>query len=77
MAAMGVMYAGADTFNGSTGDDLILKTESLHHYRFTTREQTRQAIFEYIEVFYNRIRRHARIANQAPADFASQQQFAA
>ena len=49
-----------------------LKTESLHHYRFTTREQARQTIFEYIEVFYNRIRRHAKIGNQIPADFAKQ-----
>ena len=49
-----------------------LKTESLHHYRFTTREQARQVVFEYIEVFYNRIRRHAKIGNQVPADFANQ-----
>ena len=49
-----------------------LKTESLHHYRFATREQARQVVFEYIEVFYNRIRRHAKIGNQVPADFATQ-----
>ena len=49
-----------------------LKTESLHHYRFTNREQARQVVFEYIEVFYNRIRRHAKIGNKAPADFANQ-----
>jgi putative transposase len=36
-----------------------LKNESLHHYRFATREQSRQVVFEYIEVFYNRTRRHA------------------
>lgn len=47
-----------------------LKTESLYHYRFSTREQARQVIFEYIEVFYNRIRRHAEIGNQVPAEFA-------
>ena len=49
-----------------------LKTESLHHYHFATREQARQVTFEYIEVFYNRIRRHAKISNQVPADFANQ-----
>ena len=27
-------------------------------------------MFEYIEVFYNRIRRHAKINHQIPADFA-------
>ena len=49
-----------------------LKTESLHHYRFATREQAKQVVFEYIEVFYNRIRRHEKIGNQILADFATQ-----
>ena len=48
-----------------------IKTESLHHYRFKTRENAKRIIFEYIEVFYNRIRRHAKIGNQIPADFAN------
>ena len=49
-----------------------IKTESLHHYRFKTRGHAKRVIFEYIEVFYNRIRRHAKIGNQIPADFANQ-----
>ena len=36
-----------------------LKTECLHHFKLKTRDQARQVVFEYIEVFYNRIRRHA------------------
>ena len=36
-----------------------LKTELLRRYRYTTREAARAAIFEYIEVFYNRLRRHS------------------
>jgi len=28
-------------------------------------------VFEYIGMFYHRIRRHAKIGNQIPADFAS------
>jgi putative transposase len=41
-----------------------IKTESLqHHYRFATREQEKPVVFEYIEVFYNRIRCHATIGN--------------
>jgi len=47
-----------------------LKTECLHHYKFKTREEAKRVTFEYIEVFYNRIRRHAKINNQIPADFA-------
>ena len=33
-----------------------LKTELIHHHDFHNREEARQAIFEYIEVFYNRQR---------------------
>ena len=49
-----------------------LKTECLHHFKFKTRDQARQVVFDYIEVFYNRIRRHATIQNQVPADYAQQ-----
>jgi putative transposase len=36
-----------------------LKTELIHHEKFATREQACHATFEYIEVFYNRKRRHS------------------
>lgn len=49
-----------------------LKTESLHHHRFKTRQEAKAVVFEYIEVFYNRIRRHAKIGNFSPAAFAAQ-----
>ena len=49
-----------------------LKTECLHHFKFKTRDQARQVVFDYIEVFYNRIRRHATIQNQVPANYAQQ-----
>ena len=32
----------------------------------------KRVIFEFIEVFYNRIRRHAKTNNQSPANFANQ-----
>ena len=31
-----------------------------------------QVVFDYIEVFYNRVRRHAASQNQVPADYAQQ-----
>jgi hypothetical protein len=37
-----------------------------------TREQARQVVFEYIELFYHRIRRHAKIGSKFLADFAIQ-----
>jgi putative transposase len=35
-----------------------LKNELVHHRRYETREQVRREIMEYIEIFYNRRRRH-------------------
>jgi putative transposase len=46
-----------------------LKTELVNHQRYATREQARQSIFEYIEVFYNRQRLHSAIGYQSPEAF--------
>ena len=46
-----------------------LKTELIHHCRFATREQARRQVTEYIEVFYNRIRKQARLGFLSPAVF--------
>ena len=47
-----------------------LKTELVHHRNFATRMEAESAIREYIEVFYNRQRRHSRIGYQSPVVFA-------
>jgi putative transposase len=46
-----------------------LKTELVYHEHYATREQARRSIFEYIEVFYNRQRRHSAIGYQSPETF--------
>lgn len=46
-----------------------LKKELIHHRRYRTREEARQDIFEYIEVFYNRMRRHSTLGYHSPAEF--------
>lgn len=46
-----------------------LKTEHVHHQRYRTREEARQDIFEWIEVFYNRVRRHSTLGYRSPAEF--------
>jgi transposase InsO family protein len=46
-----------------------LKTELVHHERFETHEEARAAIFEYIEVFYNRKRLHSSLGYQSPEAF--------
>jgi putative transposase len=47
-----------------------LKQELVHHRRFSTRAEAKAAIQEYIEIFYNRMRRHSALGNTAPAIFA-------
>jgi putative transposase len=46
-----------------------LKTELVFHERYKTREQAKASIFEYIEVFYNRKRRHSANNLMSPANF--------
>ncbi len=46
-----------------------LKVDLVHDADFLTREQARQAIFEYIEVFYNRQRRHSFLDYATPSEF--------
>ncbi|MDX8403977.1 MAG: IS3 family transposase [Mariprofundaceae bacterium] len=43
-----------------------LKTELVMHCDYKTREQARSSLFEYMEVFYNRQRRHSTIQYEAP-----------
>jgi putative transposase len=47
-----------------------LKNELVHHCRYATRAEAEASIREYIEIFYNRQRRHSRLGYLAPAVFA-------
>jgi transposase InsO family protein len=46
-----------------------LKRELVYHRHYATREDATQDIFEYIEVFYNRRRRHSTLGYDSPAEF--------
>ena len=46
-----------------------LKVEAVHGIRFASREQMRQTVFEYIEVDYNRTRRHSANGYVSPMAF--------
>jgi putative transposase len=46
-----------------------LKKELTHHEDYATRAEARASIFEYIEVFYNRQRRHSTLGYVSPAEF--------
>ncbi len=49
-----------------------LKTELIYSERYKTRESAKQSVFQYIEVYYNRVRRHSSIGSIAPMVFENQ-----
>jgi len=49
-----------------------LKKEKIRCYIFKTREEARAEVFDYIEVFYNRARRHRHLGNTNPVAYESQ-----
>ena len=46
-----------------------LKTELTHHEEFLTRDEAQQSLFEYLEVFHNRKRRHSALGYRSPAEY--------
>jgi putative transposase len=50
----------------------ILKRERVNRVRYRTRDEARRDLFNYIEVFYNRKRRHGYCGNISPVDFEAQ-----
>lgn len=53
-----------------------LKKELVHDRRYLTRAEAKQEIFEYIEVFYNRQRRHSTLGYRSPAKFEAMSKVA-
>jgi transposase InsO family protein len=46
-----------------------LKKELVHHENYRTRAEAKASLFEYIEVFYNRHRRHSTLGYQSPCAY--------
>ena len=46
-----------------------LKKELVRHEKYATRDQARASIFEYVEAFYNRVRRHSSLGFLSPEEF--------
>jgi len=57
--------AAVESFFGS------LKKEKIGRYIYKTREEAKAEIFDYIEVFYNRARRHKHLGQISPEAFES------
>lgn len=65
MSSTGNCYdnAVAESFFG------VMKRERVNRSRYRTLDEARADIFDYIEVFYNRNRRHGYLGNISPVDF--------
>lgn len=65
MSASGNCYDNAvvESFFG------VLKRERIRKYRYLTRDEARLDIFDYIECFYNRKRRHGYLGFVSPVDY--------
>jgi putative transposase len=50
----------------------IMKTELVYHQRYESHQDALHSIFEYIEVFYNRQRRHSTLEYLCPAEYEKQ-----
>jgi len=46
-----------------------LKTELIYHHKYATHQEARRSIFQYIECWYNRRRRHSAIGYKSPEAF--------
>ena len=46
-----------------------IKRELVHHETYATRAEARASIFEYVGVFYNRVRRHSTLGSVSPAEY--------
>jgi len=46
-----------------------LKTELVYHETYRTRWDARTSIFEYIEIFYNRFRKHSALGYKSPEEY--------
>lgn len=70
---------GIEISNGSRGDcfdnaaiesfHATLKKDLIHRRSWSTKTEARTAMFEYIEAFYNRRRRHSRLGMLSPVDY--------
>lgn len=49
-----------------------LKKGHLFRERFQTKEEARRKLFEYLEIFYNRVRRHSALGYKSPVAFEQQ-----
>ena len=73
------MGSRGDCYDNALAESFFatLECELLDRQRFRTRTDARMALFDYLEVFYNRARRHSRLGYLSPAAYEQQYQAGA
>ena len=68
---MGSMGAVGSALDNAMAESFFasLQTELLDRHTWPTRDSLRTAIFDYIEIFYNRTRRHSSLDYLSPLEF--------
>ena len=68
---IGSMSRKGDCWDNSVAESFFktIKYEHLYDFSFKTREHAKQEIFEYIEVYYNKKRRHSYLGYLSPENF--------
>jgi putative transposase len=68
---MGSMGAVGSALDNAMAESFFacLQTELLDRYDWSTRDSLKTAIFDYIEIFYNRTRRHSSLDYLSPHDY--------
>jgi putative transposase len=64
------MASNGDCFDNAVAESFLatLKNELIHGRSRPTKAKLRSEVFEYIEVFFNRRRRHSTLGMPSPAD---------
>jgi len=65
------MGSRGDCYDNAVAESFFatLKKELIHRRTWPTKAELRTEIFDYIEVFYNRQRRHGKLGHRSPVDF--------
>jgi transposase InsO family protein len=69
------MGSKGDCYDNAVAESFFatLKKELVHRRSWPTRRELTTEVFEYIEIFYNRTRRHSRLGMLSPADYEAAQ----
>jgi putative transposase len=72
--AIASMSRKANCYDNATMESFwsTLKLELVYRNEFTTRDQAKSEVFDYIETFYNRTRLHSSLGYYSPIDFENQ-----